>query len=101
MLAGRLLEPETFSMLQNVQRLDSGKPTDYGLGWFVHEVGLAPWASRTRIIGHRGSAVGGTTSFMTFPEHGLAVAIMSTVSYASLAPLSARIARRFIKAEGR
>lgn len=101
MLAGRLLKPETLTMLQTVQRLESGEPTEYGLGWFVHEVRLAPGAPPTRIIGHGGRSVGGSTSFMTFPEHGVVVAIMSNVSFARLPPLSARIARLFIQVGGR
>jgi serine beta-lactamase-like protein LACTB len=98
MLAGRLLQPETLTMLQTLQRLDSGEPTEYGLGWFIHEVRLGPGAPPTRIVGHGGSSIGGTTGFMTFPEHGLVVAIMSNVSYAGVQPLSARIARLFIQA---
>jgi len=34
------------------------------------------------VFGHEGSSVGGTTSFVTLPEHGIVIAITTNVSFA-------------------
>ncbi len=36
----------------------------------------------TTVFGHEGSSVGGTTSFVTLPEHGIVIAITTNVSFA-------------------
>ena len=94
MLDGRLLRPETLDMLRTPQELESGESTGYGLGWFVRSVPVG--REETTIFGHGGSSVGGFTSFMTLPEHGIVVAVTTNVSLArNLPSLSLRLARIF------
>jgi CubicO group peptidase (beta-lactamase class C family) len=65
-------------MLQTPQQLLSGEETDYGLGWMLETVPLA--GEPTRLAGHASrTLLGGSTSFMTFPERGIVVALMSNV----------------------
>ncbi len=91
MLAGRLLRPETLDMLRTPLTLESGESTGYGLGWFVRSAALGPEAKTTTIFGHSGTSVGGFTSLMTLPEHGIVVAVTTNVS---LAP--DRVPHRFL-----
>ena len=51
-------------------------------GWEVATVALA--GKDTRMVGHGGDSLGGTVaSLMTFPEHGIIVAVISNISYAN------------------
>ena len=88
---GDVLEPGTVELLQTEAQLASGEPTGYGLGWFVRRVTLVD--AEARVIGHGGSAVGGSTSFMTFPDHDdLVIAVSSNVSFAEDAVRSLALA---------
>ena len=87
---GDVLEPGTVDLLQTAVQLASGEPTDYGLGWFVRRVPLDD--AEARVIGHGGSAVGGSTSFMAFPDHDLVIAVSSNVSFAEDAVRSLALA---------
>ena len=92
--AGTLLRPDTVRMLQTPQLLASGKETDYGLGWMLETYQLA--GVPTRMASHASrSLVGGSTSFMTFPERGLVVAITSNTSYADTKSIALQIAQAF------
>ena len=84
--SGKLLQPATVQLLQTSQRLASGEETGYGLGWYLKTVTLA--GKQTRVVGHDGESLGGmVASFMTFPEHGIVVAVTSNISYADTSPL--------------
>ncbi len=85
-----LLKPDTIELLRTEGRLESGQPTGYGLGWFVRRVPLK--GRQVRVIGHGGSVVGGSTSFMTFPDRGLVIAVTSNVSFAEEAVRSLALA---------
>ena len=51
---------------------------------------------QTRLVGHDGESLGGmVASFMTFPEHGIVVAVTSNISYADTASLLLKIAQAF------
>ena len=70
-------------MLQTRQQLKSGEETDYGLGWMLDTVELA--GERTRLVGHASRTIeGASTSFLTFPERGLVVAVMANISFADI-----------------
>jgi CubicO group peptidase (beta-lactamase class C family) len=92
--SGKLLKPETVQLLQTSQRLPSGQETGYGLGWDLETVALG--GKPTRLVGHNGESMGGmVASFMTFPEHGIVVAVTSNISYADTFSLASRIAEVF------
>jgi len=95
---GKLLRPQTVQMLQTPQRLTSGKSsgqqTSYGLGWDLKTVTLA--GQQVQAAGHNGHFwVYEVTSLLTFPERGLAVAVMSNVSFAGIPSLAERVAQTF------
>ena len=80
MMKPGFLKPETVAFLQTPLKLESGASTNYALGWNVENVQLD--GANARMVGHRGSSMGGTTSLMTFPDRGLSVAVTSNISYA-------------------
>ena len=91
---GTLLKPATVQLLQTSQRLRSGQETGYGLGWDLETATLA--GKPTRVVGHDGDSLGGTVaSLMTFPEHGIVVAVTSNISYADTFAIGSKVADAF------
>ena len=94
--SGKLLQPATAQLLQTSQRLPSGEETGYGLGWDLETAALS--GEQTRLVGHDGESLGGmVASFMTFPEHGIVVSVMSNISYADTSSLAVTIAEAFAR----
>jgi CubicO group peptidase (beta-lactamase class C family) len=92
--SGTLLERATVQLLQTAQRLPSGEETGYGLGWDRETATIA--GRQTPIVGHDGDALGGrVASFMTLPEYGLTVSVISNISYADTYDLGVKIAEVF------
>ena len=91
---GTLLKPDTIEMLQTPQQLASGEDTDYGLGWMLETVPLA--GEPTRMASHASrTLLGGSTSFLTFPERGIVVAVTSNTSLADTRSIGLKIAQAF------
>jgi serine beta-lactamase-like protein LACTB, mitochondrial len=91
---GTLLQSSTLESLQTSQHLASGEETGYGLGWDLETVTLA--GAPARWVGHDGTSLGGmVASFITFPEHGIVVAVTSNSAYADAESLAVRIAEAF------
>jgi CubicO group peptidase (beta-lactamase class C family) len=100
---GKLLSPQTVQTFETPQRLTSGKSsgqqTSYGLGWDLKTVTLA--GQQVQAAGHNGHFwVEEVASLLTFPERGLAVAVMSNVSFAGTPSVAEKIAQAFA-AQGR
>jgi CubicO group peptidase (beta-lactamase class C family) len=94
--AGKLLQPGTVQMFKTSQRLTSGAETGYGLGWDLGTVMLVN--RQTQWAGHDGMSLGGpVASLMTFPEHGIAVAVISNISYTDTRAMAVKIAQAFAK----
>ena len=92
--SGKLLAPATVRRLQTPQLLVSGKETEYGLGWMLETITLA--GEPARVAGHASrTPVGGSTSFMTFSDRGLVVAVTSNTSFADTRSLALKIAEAF------
>jgi serine beta-lactamase-like protein LACTB, mitochondrial len=92
--SGKLLKPETRDLLQTPQRLPSGEETGYGLGWDFESVELA--GEQRRWVGHDGTLFGGMlASFITFPDRGLVVSVISNTSYADTETLAVNVAQAF------
>ena len=96
--SGKLLQPATVKMLQTPQRLISGAETGYGLGWDLEAVSIA--GQTARLAGHDGEfSLGGSTSFITFAERGIVVAVTSNTSFADTSSLALKIAQAFAEQE--
>ena len=91
---GKFLRSSTVDMLQTRQLLTSGAETEYGLGWTVESVTLA--GKPTRMASHASlTLLGGSTSFLTFPERALVVAVTSNISRANTRSIALGIAEAF------
>ena len=94
-----LLKPETVSLLQTRQQLTSGEETDYGLGWMLETVDLA--GKPARVAGHASRTIeGASTSFLTFPERGLVVAVTANISFADPKSIALDLAQAFAEPRG-
>jgi len=98
---GKLLQRSTLERLQTPQRLASGQQTEYGLGWKLETVPLGGTPQRTAGHGTKQDFIGGTASFMTFPERGLVVAVASNISFANTHDIAVKIAQAFAAAGAR
>ena len=75
---GTFLQPATVQLLQTAQRLPSGQPTGYGLGWDLETIDLA--GAPASAAGHDGELLGGpAAALLTFRDRGLVVAVSPTV----------------------
>lgn len=91
---GKLLKPATVQLLQSSQRLTTGQETGYGLGWDLDTATVA--GRQTPVVGHDGYVLGGPiASLLTLPEHGVAVAVTSNISYADTPAIALKIAQAF------
>lgn len=92
---GTLLKPDTVRLLRTRQSLASGEDTSYGLGWMLDTVELA--GTRTLVAGHASRTIeGASTSFLTFPERGLVVAVSSNIAFANMRSIALAIAEAFV-----
>lgn len=92
---GTLVKPDTVKLLQTEQQLTSGAATGYGLGWRVETLPLAGEPARMAGHGSKEDFIGGTTYLMTFPDRGLAVAVMTNTSFADTKAIALKIADVF------
>ncbi|HEU4694711.1 MAG TPA: serine hydrolase domain-containing protein [Vicinamibacterales bacterium] len=92
--SGRLLQPATVQLLQTPLRLASGQETGYGLGWGIDTAAVA--GAQTHSVGHDGTTLGGAVaSLLSFPEHRIAVSVVSNISYANTSAIALSIAQAF------
>jgi serine beta-lactamase-like protein LACTB, mitochondrial len=94
MHTGKLLQPATVRTLQTPQVLVSGQETEFGLGWTLENVQLAGKPTRLASDASR-SLLGGSTSFLIFPERRLVVAVTANTSYAFTREYALAIAEAF------
>jgi CubicO group peptidase (beta-lactamase class C family) len=71
----RHLQPETYRLLTTAQATTSGESTNYGIGWESR-----PDLHGGAVLGHGGGSVGGTTAFVTWPEHSMVVAVTTNLT---------------------
>ena len=85
--------------LQKPQVLASGEETAYGLGWMLETVQLG--GAPTRLAGHASrTLLGGSTSFLTFPERGIVVAVTTNISGKDTKSIALGIAQAFAEQSG-
>lgn len=77
-LTNALFPSEVRTRFWTPQPLTDGTPNpqNYALGWRVGEVSLED-GSKVRVIHHNGTAKGAASSFMLFPDYGIAVSVMT------------------------
>lgn len=86
------LKPETRALLFTSQSV-AGEETGVGLGWRTGKDGAG-----RRILHHGGSIEGGRAFLLLYPEHGVAVAILTNLSGARFAEAEAqKLAELFLQ----
>ena len=90
----KLLKRSTVATLQTPQVLASGQQTEHGLGWQMQSVPIG--GETTSVAGHASlTLLGGSTSFLTFPDLGIVVAVTSNTSRANTRSIALKIAEAF------
>jgi serine beta-lactamase-like protein LACTB, mitochondrial len=98
MLKPGFLKGETIATMQAPLQLESGQSTNYALGWRVESVPLA--GKPARLVGHRGTPMGGAVSLLTFPVLGVVVAAASNVGATGVDPFAQKLAGVFAVRRG-
>jgi CubicO group peptidase (beta-lactamase class C family) len=94
MNSGTLLRPDTVRMLQTPQALRSDELTMSGLGWRIETTALG--GSQTRLAGQQDErSIGGSSSLITYPDRGIAVAVMTNTTFADTWGLAKKLAEPF------
>jgi CubicO group peptidase (beta-lactamase class C family) len=81
----RLLKPESIEAMWTEGKTTTGKPTQYGLGWRIEELG------GEKLVGHSGGQAGTSTYLLATPSRKSAVAVMCNLQGASLRNLTTAI----------
>jgi CubicO group peptidase (beta-lactamase class C family) len=71
MLHAGFLNDATLHVLETSQVTATGKPTQYGIGWFVSD---STRFIKQRTIRHSGGAVGSTANLLLYPDYDIVVA---------------------------
>jgi serine beta-lactamase-like protein LACTB len=76
-LAGRVVRPETFTLLTTPQPLKDGSDSGagYGMGWRSGRRRLTPDGPELRVVHHGGTAAGAMSFFVLIPEIDLVVSL--------------------------
>ena len=76
--ANKLLKPETLQLAYTPQKLNNGKVTDYGLGWYIQDL-LGSITHR-----HGGRTLNQTSETLYLPQEGVYVIILTNTSDANI-----------------
>lgn len=74
-----------------IQKLNDGKPTRYGLGWYLETT------NGHQFIGHGGSTSGFNASFQRLPENQLAVILLTNTDEGVATTIARKIAVAYLK----
>jgi D-alanyl-D-alanine carboxypeptidase len=85
----QILTASSQQLAWTAQKLNDGKPTKYGLGWYVEMV------EGHRNVGHGGSTSGFNASIQRFPDDKLAVILLTNTDEMVATPLARKIGQLF------
>jgi len=91
MLQPGFLKADTLRQLFTEQKTADGKPTGYGMNWFVEET-----AKDGPIWWHTGSSVGGNSILLLYPRRKLVLAIQTNLTDSNLKGLPRDLAALFM-----
>src|SRR5579862_6388868 len=87
MQSGKLVKPESATLMYTPQKTRDGKPTGYGMGWGTVD------QDSVKGVAHSGGQSGTSTELFMEPDKGFAVAIMCNLEGARLAELAHSITK--------
>jgi hypothetical protein len=93
--SGKLLQPRHHSIASDAAAIGFGRGYGFtGLGWDFETVTVVG----KQTTGHDGELLGGISlSLLALPEHGIAVSVISNISYADTFSLALKIAEVFVQ----
>jgi len=82
-LKGKIVKPETFTLLTTPQKLKDGSDTGagYALGWRSGQRKFASSGRELRVVHHGGAANGAMSFFVILPEAGLVVSMQGNLLF--------------------
>jgi CubicO group peptidase (beta-lactamase class C family) len=86
-----LLSAQTKEMMWTPTRLNNGKATTYGFGWFIE-----PFEGHKN-IGHGGSTSGFSATIQRFPDDKLAIIILTNTDESVATPMAKKLASFYLK----
>ncbi len=84
-----LLQAVSKAQMWTATKLNNGKPTKYGFGWFIEEV------NGHKNIGHSGSTSGFSASIQRFPDDKLAVVVLTNTDEQIATILARKVAELY------
>lgn len=90
-LAGKVVQPETFSLLATPQRLSDGSDSGagYGMGWRSGARKLVPGGREVQVVHHGGTGAGSMSFLLLVPESGLVISLQSNLLFEPFADFAA------------
>lgn len=91
-LRAGFLKADTLTQLFTSQRTADGKPTGYGMNWFVgkDDRGDTIWY-------HSGSSVGGNSMLILYPDQRVVLAMQTNLTDSEMRDLSRTLAKLFVR----
>lgn len=90
-LAPGFLKADTLRQLFTEQKTTDGKPTGYGMNWFIDKD-----AAGNPIYWHSGSSVGGNSMLILYPNQKLVLAMQTNLTDSNLKELPRALAKLFL-----
>jgi CubicO group peptidase (beta-lactamase class C family) len=84
---GQLVKQETVAQMFTARKTRDGKPTPYGLGWYILDV------AGEKLVEHGGAQPGFRTLLLMLPGREFTVVLMANLEGVNLRPLALEIAR--------
>ena len=91
----RLLNARTKEAMWTPTKLNSGKATTYGFGWFIDRL------EGHKNIGHGGSTSGFSATIQRFPDDKLAIIILTNTDESVATPMAKKLASFYLKPQSR
>lgn len=91
----KLLSAHTKETMWTPTKLNSGKATTYGFGWFIDPL------EGHKNIGHGGSTSGFSATIQRFPDDKLAIIILSNTDESVATPMAKKLATFYLKPRSR
>lgn len=92
MLAPGFLKADTLKQIFTEQHTTDGKPTGYGMSWFISKDRLG-----NQIFWHSGSSVGGNSMLILYPKQKAVIAMQTNLTDSNMGELPRELALLFLK----
>jgi serine beta-lactamase-like protein LACTB, mitochondrial len=95
MLADSLVKPATRELMWTVAKPTGGKPSHYGLGWFITD------KFGVHLVGHTGGQQGTDTTLLLVPARRAAVVVLANMDDVNTTPIAEEVLRVLLDVDQR